>query len=112
MPFLLKRIETNMAMDGDDIHLFHLDGYNDFENSSDESEGNDSIEVVSNVDEEENNIVDMTSNLVFSSDDEFQNNDGGADKDNCIDIITEEVVARQQKQRSQLTSTQLKINNI
>jgi hypothetical protein len=65
-----------MAMDGDDIHLLPLDGYNDFENSSDESDDNDSIEVVSNVDEKENNIVDMTKNLVFSSDDELENNDG------------------------------------
>jgi hypothetical protein len=41
-----------MSMDGNDIHLLPLDGYNDFENSSNESEENDSIEVVSNVDEE------------------------------------------------------------
>jgi hypothetical protein len=98
-------------MDGDDIYLFHLNGYHDFENSSDESVGNDSIEAVSNVDDEENNIVDMTTNLVFSSEDELRNNDGGADKDNRIDIITKEVASKQQKQLSQLTSTHLRINN-
>jgi hypothetical protein len=97
MYFLLKRIETNMSMNGDDIHLFHRNDYNDFESSLDELEGNDSIEVVSNVDEEENNSADMTRNLVFSYDDELQNNDGGADKDNRIDIITEEVASKQQK---------------
>jgi hypothetical protein len=97
MYFLLKRIETNMSMNGDDIRLFHRNDYNDFESSSDELEGNDSIEIVSYVDEEENNIVDMTRNLIFSSDDELQNNDGGADKDNRIDIITEEVASKQQK---------------
>jgi hypothetical protein len=42
-----------MSMDGDDIYLFPLDGYNDSENSSDESDDNDSVEVVSNVDDGE-----------------------------------------------------------
>jgi hypothetical protein len=74
-----------MSMDGDDIHLFPLVGYNDSENSSDESDNNDSIEVVSNVDEEENNIVDMTKNLVFSSDDEIQNGNGDDDHDSSVD---------------------------
>ncbi len=35
-----------MSMDADDIHLFPLDGYNDSENSSDESEHNDLIELI------------------------------------------------------------------
>jgi hypothetical protein len=37
---------------------------------------NDLIEVVSSVDEEENDIIDMTKNLVFNSDDDLQSNDG------------------------------------
>jgi hypothetical protein len=74
-----------MSMEDDEIHLLPLDGYNDFENSSNESEDNDSIEVVSNVDEEENNIVDMTKSLVFSSGDELQDNDGGDDHCSSFD---------------------------
>jgi hypothetical protein len=74
-----------MSMEDDDIHLLPLDGYNDFENSSNESEDNDSIEVVSNVDEEENDIVDMTKSLVFSSDDELQDNDDGDDHCSSFD---------------------------
>ena len=68
-----------MSMDDDNIHLLPLNGYDDFENSSNESDDDGSIEVVSNVDEEENDIVDMTKGLVFSSSDEFQVNDDGDD---------------------------------
>jgi hypothetical protein len=57
----------------DNIHLLPLDNYCDSENSSNESE-DDSIEVVSNIDEEENQIVDLTKDLAFtsSSDDELE----------------------------------------
>jgi hypothetical protein len=51
-----------------------LCGCNGFHNSSNESEDGDSIEVVSNVDGE-NQIVDMTKYLRFSSDDNSEIND-------------------------------------
>jgi hypothetical protein len=65
-----------MATNDDNIHLLPLDDYNDSENSSNESE-DDSTEVVSNVDEEENQIVNMTKYLAFTScfDDELETND-------------------------------------
>lgn len=62
-----------MSLHSDNVHLLPLDGYDDFENSANESDDSDSIEVVSNIDED-NDIVDMTKNLVFSSDDEFHDN--------------------------------------
>ncbi|CAF1523469.1 unnamed protein product [Adineta ricciae] len=77
-----------MSINDDEVHLFPLDGYDAFECSSDDD---DSIEVVSNVDEEENNIIDMIKNMQFDSDDESQNNDNNDDidglpndKNNCI----------------------------
>ena len=63
-----------MSMDDDNIHLLPLDSYNEFNefgNASNESEDDDSVEVVSNIDVEEHNIVDMTKNLIFSSDDDI-----------------------------------------
>jgi hypothetical protein len=72
-----------MSENSDNIHLLPLDNYNDFENSSSESEDNDSIEIVSNVDEEENDIVDVTKQLAFSSDDE---SDFDGDGNNCSSL--------------------------
>ena len=66
--------QRDIAMDGDDVHLFSLNGYAGFEDSSDEQENDDSIEVVSELDEG-NDIIHMTKNLVFSSDEESQHND-------------------------------------
>lgn len=65
---------SDIAVGGDDKHLFSLRGYAGFEDSSDEQENGDTIEVVSELDEE-NDIVDMTKNLVFSSEEELQGND-------------------------------------
>ncbi|CAF3064327.1 unnamed protein product [Rotaria sp. Silwood2] len=64
-----------MSTNDDNIHLLPLDDYNDFENSSNESE-DDSIEVVSNVDVQENQIIDMTTyfELNISSDGELEIN--------------------------------------
>lgn len=60
-------------MNDDDIHLLPIDGYHAFKHSSDESDDDVLIEVVSNIDEQENDIVDMAQCLAFSSDDELQN---------------------------------------
>ncbi|CAF1559505.1 unnamed protein product, partial [Rotaria magnacalcarata] len=57
---LAEMDEISMSMDGGDMHFFLLNGFNDFENLSGESEDRDSIGVMLNVDEEENNIADMT----------------------------------------------------
>ena len=45
-----------MSSNNDNIHLLPLDNYNDSENSSSESDDNDSVEVVSNIEEEENDF--------------------------------------------------------
>jgi hypothetical protein len=76
-----------MATNDDNIHLLPLDDYNDSENSSNESE-DDSTEVVSNVDEEENRTVNMTKYLAFtsSSDDESETN-GDDNPCSTLDVI-------------------------
>ncbi|CAF1468474.1 unnamed protein product [Rotaria sordida] len=63
-----------MSMSDDNIHLLPLDDCTDSDNSSNESEDNNSIEVVSNIDEVENQIVDMTKYLAFSCDEELEIN--------------------------------------
>ncbi|CAF1514055.1 unnamed protein product [Rotaria sordida] len=68
-----------MSMNDGEVHLLPLIDNNDFDNSSSESEDDDSIEVVSNVDEEENKIIDMTKYLTFSSDDESEIDDNAND---------------------------------
>lgn len=72
-----------MSTSDDKIHLLPLDGCYDYENSSNESD--DSIEVVSNVDEEENHIIDMTKYLTFSdsSADETETN---GDDNHCLPL--------------------------
>lgn len=82
-----------MSMNDGELHLLPFMDNNDFNNSSSESEDDESVEVVSNVDEEENQIVDMTKYLTFSSDDESEiddnvnditHNDTGLDSDSDI----------------------------
>ncbi|CAF4358908.1 unnamed protein product, partial [Rotaria sordida] len=68
-----------MSMNDGEVHLLPLIDNNDFDNSSSESEDDDSIEVVSNVDEEENKIIDITKYLTFSSDDESEIDDNTND---------------------------------
>ena len=62
-------------MNEGELHLLPLIDNNDFNNSSSESEDDDSIEVVSNVDVEENQIIDMTKYLTSHSDDESEIDD-------------------------------------
>lgn len=61
-----------MSMDTDNIHLLPIGEYDNSDGSSPESDDEDSIEIVSEADEEENHIIDMTKNLAFSSDDELE----------------------------------------
>ncbi|CAF3652024.1 unnamed protein product [Rotaria sp. Silwood1] len=61
-----------MSMNDGEVHLLPLIDNNDFDSSSSETEDDDSIEVLSNVDEEENKIIDMTKYSTFSSDDESE----------------------------------------
>ena len=62
-------------MNEGELHLLPLIDNNDFNNSSSQSEDDDSIEVVSNVDVEENQIIDMTKYLTFNSDGESEIDD-------------------------------------
>ncbi|CAF1058410.1 unnamed protein product [Rotaria magnacalcarata] len=77
------------------VHLLPLIDNNDFDNSSSESEDDDSIEVVSNVDEEENKIIDMTKYLTFSSDDESEMDDN--DTEDRIDVVVDKASEQQQQ---------------
>ncbi|CAF2118762.1 unnamed protein product [Rotaria magnacalcarata] len=77
------------------VHLLPLIDNNDFDNSSSESEDDDSIEVVSNVDEEENKIIDMTKYLTFSSDDESEMDDN--DAEDRIDVVADKASEQQQQ---------------
>ncbi|CAF4975793.1 unnamed protein product [Rotaria sp. Silwood1] len=61
-----------MSMNDGEVHLLPLIDNNDLDSSSSESEDDDSIEVLSNVDEEENKIIDITKYLTFSSNDESE----------------------------------------
>ncbi|UJR12334.1 hypothetical protein I4U23_016511 [Adineta vaga] len=60
-----------MSADHNNKHSMSLVDYVDSDNSTNDSnDDNDSIEVVSSYDEKENDLIDMTKNLVFSSDDD------------------------------------------
>ncbi|CAF4532548.1 unnamed protein product, partial [Rotaria sp. Silwood2] len=74
-----------MSTNDDNVDLLSLNDYNDFENSSNASE-DDSIEVASNVDEQENKIIDMTTYLELnsSSDDALEMNGD----DNYSSVLT------------------------
>ncbi|CAF4619473.1 unnamed protein product [Rotaria sp. Silwood2] len=74
-----------MSTNDDNVDLLSLNDYNDFENSSNASE-DDSIEVASNVDEQENQIIDMTTYLELnsSSDDALEMNGD----DNYSSVLT------------------------
>lgn len=76
-----------MSIDGNDIHLLPLGNDCSSEDSSNNSD-DDSIEVVSNVDEEENTMIDMTKYLTFasSSEDEIEI-DGDDHRCSSVNVI-------------------------
>ncbi|CAM4847308.1 unnamed protein product [Rotaria magnacalcarata] len=78
MFFIIKNKNKKSKNDAE-VHLLPLIDNNDFDNSSSESKDDNSIEVVSNVDEEENKIIDMTKYLTFSSEDESEIDDNDHD---------------------------------
>ncbi|CAF2125352.1 unnamed protein product, partial [Rotaria magnacalcarata] len=92
--FIIKN-KNNMLINDAAVHLLPLIDNNDFDNSSSESEDDDSIEVVSNVGEEENKIIDMTKYLTFSSDDESEMDDN--DTEDRIDIVVDKASEQQQQ---------------
>lgn len=68
-----------MCTNDDNIHLLPIVGYDDSEESSDVSEHNDSLEIISVVDEDENETIDTTKELLYTSLDQLQINGGHND---------------------------------
>lgn len=68
-------LKRNMSTDHNYKNSMSLVNYMDSDNSSNDSDDDDNaVEVVSSCDEKENDLIDMTKNLMFSSDDESDTN--------------------------------------